>query len=163
MVIISKTQGLGISCEIQIKGDVLHIIGEINEFVDLKPYHGPNHPDKINLRGVKLINSIGINRFFEFAMAWGNRKIQLLECSQVIIDAINIFPGLLGDPPVPSRVRSVVLPYYCNLCGKGQEFLIDVAALDISKPESLPAPTCCEKMELDGLFEDFFLFLECDD
>lgn len=161
---ITQVRSIRIGSDIQIKDDILYISGAINEFTELKPFYGQSHPEKISLRGVKSINSMGIHRFYEFASTWGSRKIQLVECSPVFLDAINTFPDLLGSPSDSKRVRSVILPFFCNQCGRSNDHLIDVWTIDSSNPESLPGPECClQKMELDGLFEDFFLFLECND
>lgn len=144
----------------KITDGVLYLHGTIDEFVDLTPYQGANQPGRINLRGVKAINSMGILRFHNFAQSWRDRKIELLECSQVIVDAINTFPGLLGQPPVPSRVSSMLLPFFCGVCGKGTEHLIDTRKVEANRPELISAPVCCRKMDLEGHFEDYFLYLE---
>jgi hypothetical protein len=82
-----------------------------------------------------------------------------------LIEQAAVVPSVLGKPG--TKILSFVAPFYCGRCNI--RTISTIAARDVPKTESgyaLPKPKCprCGKcgasMELDGLEDDYFRFLD---
>ncbi len=130
--------------------------GVIDESADLSFLERLTVPARLNLRGVRRINSYGVRSWIEAV-----RRIppaigfELVECPPSVVDQINMVAGFLGR----GRVTSFFAPMICDRCGSEQEELFQTE--DYRRAGRLPevkCPKCGATMQLDDLEEQYLLF-----
>lgn len=148
---------------IELKGDTHHLIGAIDEFADLQQLVTTTDPVlKINLRGIKSINSLGLRKFIELMRELGNRAVEFVECSAVFVEAVNTVPLAVGGQKRIGRIKSVLAPMNCEGQHR-QGVVMQIASVGIEDGMvTLPATTCpvCRTPQFleGGLEPDDYLF-----
>jgi hypothetical protein len=148
----------------KLKDGVHYFEGAIDEHANLKEYTA-THDNVIrwNLRGVTLINSLGIRLMMRFIKDLGTRSIEFYDCPTPFLEAASIIPGMVGAAGTAHRVKSVYLPMRCT---DFHQFNASVPTKDISFADGIAmpvfdCPTC--KMPLDPdlelELEDLLYFL----
>jgi len=109
--------------------------------------------------GISLINSTGLQQWTKFLSSLPNNAvIAFRNCSQRVVNQINLFPGFIGGHKV--NIESFFAPYFCAECDQSQNVLLTTSQLPT--PPKSPAqncPTCSKAMEFDGIEKKFFAFL----
>lgn len=144
---------------------VFYLSGAIDEHVKLEVFTCPG--DKIirwNLRGVDLLNSLGIRTMVKFFTELGSNPIELYDCPTPFLEAANVIPGMVGGAKNSHRVKSIYLPMRCADFHKVNASIPvkDISFTDDIAMPIFDCPTC--KMPLEPDFEVdledllFFLF-----
>lgn len=113
----------------------------------------------IRLRNVDWVNSSGVRTWALFMRTFvEGRELSFDECSQAIMQQVNLVPSFL---PVGS-IRSFVVPYACASCRTKEDVL--AATLEArSKGTAALTPPLCSKcglaMECEESLEEYLSFL----
>ena len=134
---------------------VYYLEGALDEHTNLKKYIETAGSNIIrwNLRGVTLINSLGIRAMVRFIKELGDAPIEFYDCPTPFLEAASIIPSMVGGAGNAHRVKSVYLPMRCS---DFHQFNASVPTKDISFVGSITmpvfdCPTC--KMPLDPNLE----------
>ncbi len=133
-----------------------NLAGVIDEGADLSFLERLSGPTRLNMHGVRRINSYGVRAWIEAV-----RKVpvdvafELIECPPSVVDQINMVAGFTGR----GRVTSFFAPMICDKCGceKEELFLTE----DYRSRRRLPdvkCPRCAAVMQVDDLEEQYLLF-----
>jgi hypothetical protein len=151
--------------EIEERDGVYYLTGGIDENARFGPLMGGSRggPLKLNLKGVTAANSMGVKIFMNFILDLGRVEIEFHECSVVASELFNTFPAALGDPPMPTRVKSFHAPFECKKCGHEWEGLLTVRdhAKKIVDGTSSRCPKCGVVAAPLERTEDLLMFLDC--
>jgi hypothetical protein len=131
--------------------------GVVDEHADFSALAGLTGPVEVNLRGIKRLNSVGI-RFWIDAMRDLTRRarVSYVECSQPVIDQVNMIRGFLGG----GAVRSFFAPMRCERCDLDQSVLVEIDQCDEhGRPPATRCPKCRTPMELDDIDDAYTLFI----
>jgi hypothetical protein len=132
------------------------LAGIIDESADLSFLERLSGPARLNMRGVRRINSYGVRSWIEavrrvpLAVAF-----ELVECPPSVVDQINMVAGSTGR----GRVSSFYVPMICDQCGCEREELF--LTEDFRREQRLPdvkCPKCATVMTVDDLEEQYLLF-----
>ena len=147
------------------KGDVHHLSGALDETVDLSPFlAGKDRVLRLNLRGLRSINSLGLRKLIAFAKALGDREVALTDCPTEFIEAVNIMPLVIGGQSKIDRIKSVWVPMVCDALHQAPVTIpladVRVGQLGVELP-AVGCPTCGQAMALTvgTQADDFFFFL----
>jgi hypothetical protein len=133
-----------------------HLAGVIDESADLTFLEQLVGPVRLNMRGIRRINSYGVRAWIEAVRRVPSGvALELVECPPSVIDQINMVAGFAGR----GRVVSFLAPMICESCGneKEQLFLTE----DYRRERRLPdvrCPRCAAAMQVDDLEEQYLLF-----
>jgi hypothetical protein len=111
------------------KGDMYVVEGTMDGEADFQSLVDVAPPLKLNLKGVKKINSMGILRFLRFIAQWGQKPLECHECSAEFTDVVAMFPAVLGSQKTQGKIISFYAPFSCEQCHKGSEYLMTMAEL----------------------------------
>ena len=123
--------------------------GRINEYSDLKILgESKNNPLLINLKGVTLINSVGVSMWMDFlrGILGKERAIEYFECSDIFISQCNMVPSLTKEITVHSCYGSFI----CEECDRDHMRLLQIKDVDINDLPTFPCPSCGSKMEIEN-------------
>lgn len=142
---------------------MVYLAGHLDETVDFGSLHAAHGALKISFREVMSISSIGLSKLLNFVQALSGRDIEFHECPEIIINAINTIPRLLGPKRDAKIVRSLYFPYSCTSCQSEMQQLVPTAQL-VTQGRSIyfpptPCPKCGTLMRLDADPEDYLSFL----
>lgn len=107
----------------------------------------------LGFKGVTSINSVGVAMFVKFVDSWGGRVVEYHECPEVVVDALQMLPALLGPEDNTARIVSFQWPVACGKkCGKTHRLLqsanLRFAAGGVTTTET--CPTCQAPLTLTG-------------
>jgi hypothetical protein len=139
-------------------GRTLRLHGVIDEHADLGFLAHVTGHIRLNLRGVRRINSYGVRAWIEHVRRVPqDTQIEFVECPPPVVDQMNMVSGFLGR----GKVTSFYAPMACERCDVEEDHLFQVA--DCHKAGGkLPAVACssCGKpMEVDDLEDQYLLFV----
>lgn len=151
------------TCTVTIRQGMVCLVGHLDETIDFGSLHAEHGALKISFHEVMSISSIGLSKLMNFVHALSGRDIEFHECPEVIIDAINSIPRLLGPKRDPKIVKSLYFPCFCTSCQREVQQLVVTAHL-ITQGRSVyfpptPCPHCGTLMRLDTDPEDYLSFL----
>lgn len=138
--------------------------GNIDESSDYSTFSPMNLTHiTFNLEGIKLINSIGVQRWIQFLEGIpAGITIAFEKCPLRIINQMNLFPEFTGGKPV--EVKSFYAPYFCTACDSSFSSLIDqaqhAATLVQLKAPPMDCPKCKGSAVFDGIEKKYFVFLK---
>jgi hypothetical protein len=146
------------------KDGVYYFEGAIDEHTNLKKYtETKDNVIRWNMRGITLINSLGIRVMVRFIKELGENPIEFYDCPIPFLEAANIIPSMVGGSGNGHRVKSIYLPMRC---GDFHQFNASIPTKDISfiGGISMPVfdcPTCQMPLDpnLDFELEDLLYFL----
>ena len=150
-------------CDIDwIDDNHLKISGEIDEFSDFVNIFD-KFPKEIwvDLKEVSRINSLGIRQWLE-AMRGCQSHVHLMNCSESIIDAINLVPQFLGEH---GRVESFEVTFICDECSTEVHKFLDTKDIQFEDGEvqdfesQETCLSCGGDMDLNHVAEIYFDFL----
>ena len=134
-----------LSISFLLKDGVLYAPEKIDESVQLPPVDALPDPIRINMAGLRTINSYGTRRLLGLIRGLGSRRFVYLDCPSVFVDTLNIVRDLLGEDQDPRVVQSFSVPLYCDSCSTYSSVLVQHAAV---KPGAeglgLPAQRCAK-------------------
>jgi hypothetical protein len=148
------------------KDGIHYFEGAIDEHVVLKDFaEASDQIIRWNLRGITMINSLGIRQMVRFIKELGPKSIEFYDCPTPFLEAASIIPSMVGGAGREHRVKSIYLPMQCT---DFHQFNASVPVKDISFDGGIgmpifDCPTC--KMPLDPNLEhelEDLLFFLCD-
>lgn len=131
--------------------------GIIDEGADLSFFDQLPQNARVNMRGVRRINSFGVRLWIEAVRRIpAHLKLELVECPPSVVDQINMVAGFVGR----GRVSSFYAPMVCEKCGLERDQLFLVADYRAAgKLPPVPCPSCGTTMVVDDLEEQYLLFV----
>jgi hypothetical protein len=150
-------------CKVSIEHGIVRLSGHLDETVDFGSLHAAHGALKISFRDVISISSIGLAKLMNFVDLLSGRDIEFHECPEIVVDAINTIPRLLGPKRDAKIVKSLYFPYSCGTCRHEMQQLVLTAQL-VTQGRSVffpPAtcPRCSTLMRLAADPMDYFAFL----
>lgn len=142
--------------------DVIRIIfiGQVTEdadFTELLKELPPNKRYIVDTHRVRRFDSTGIREWVRFMnrLATPGSDVVLDRCSVPMVQQLNMIANMGGH----AKVTSIMVPYYCDACGKNSDkLLIFEPGKDPEIEEEAPCPYCGEMMEFDDLPESYMAF-----
>lgn len=116
----------------------------------------------LNLAGVSLINSTGLQKWVIFLESIPeNLRLYAEMCSIRVINQVNLFPSFFAGRSV--KIASFYAPYFCANCDTTFPVLLDTSR-DLETMKHCRAPEqncmqCHQTLEFDGLEKKYFKFL----
>ena len=142
---------------LELKDGTFFLSGVLDEYADFSSLLSVSEPLKLNLRGIKQLNSIGIRNMLEFLKKTGSKRIEYYECPSEYVDQINMIPALLGFGDQKAEVKSMFIPFECKKCDHAEDMLKtsdDIAkSLDGESTVTEKCPKCGGDMIV---YNDFF-------
>ncbi len=134
----------------------LELTGPINETFAAPKIPGGQEPLMLGFGGVTAINSVGVALFVKFVDSWGSRPVEFHECPEILIDALQMLPAMLGPEDNTARIVSFRWPTSCvKGCAKSQPLVL-AADLEFAESEVTTktlCPTCKGALTLKGNFD----------
>ncbi len=127
--------------------------GPINETFDASSLSKTANPLRLNLAGVTTINSVGVALFVKFVDSWQGRRVEYHHCPEILIDAMQMLPALLGPEENTARIVSYRWPAVCTKgCGKVEAVLsaADTEFSDDAVSLKTPCPKCRGSLQIAG-------------
>lgn len=139
-------------------GRMWRLSGVIDEHADLGFMHELSGNVRLNLKGVRRINSFGVRAWIEAVRRVPEgTKVEFVECPPPVVDQMNMVQGFLGR----GLVTSFYAPLVCERCDteKDHLFQVDECRAAGGKLAAVPCPKCGQPMEVDDLEEQYLLFV----
>jgi hypothetical protein len=150
-------------CKVSVERGIVHLSGHLDETVDFGSLHAAHGALKISFREVISISSIGLAKLMNFVQLLSGRDIEFHECPEILIDAINTIPRLLGPKRDAKIVKSLYFPCSCGTCRREVQQLVLTAQLVTQGRSVFFPPAVCQHcgtlMRLDADPEDYLAFL----
>ncbi|HEY5936329.1 MAG TPA: hypothetical protein VIU61_16875 [Kofleriaceae bacterium] len=125
--------------------------GDITEAAKLDELLRLPGPMRIDLGGIRLINSLGVRAWYQFvgrAEAAGT-AITVERLAPVMVSQISMIKGFMGSR---TRVASILVPYFCQSCGTDDTKLFEVRpGVPLDVPGTSTCPKCKGLTVLDEL------------
>ena len=133
--------------------------GAIDELARLGDVLGRAHNGRLvlDLGGVTFINSLGVREWIRMQSAATERKLdlELRRVSEVLVHQLNMIVATRGT----ARVVSFFAPYACDVCGREESRLVDVAQVTGNAPPAMSCSECNATMVFNDFPERYFSFL----
>jgi hypothetical protein len=112
----------------------------------------------LNMEDVSSLNSIGIKTWMRFLQHIDPQSPLVFErCSIAVVELFSLVHGFVGR----AQVKSFAARYVCESCGELKLEMIERASIPAGTIPNPPAcQTCGATKVLDGLEDEYFLFLE---
>lgn len=118
--------------------------GPINESLDFAKIEPGKGPLKLGFAGVTAINSVGVALFVKFTDGWAGRPVEYHQCPEILIDAMQMLPALLGPEENTARIASFKWPATCAKgCAKSD--MTHAAAALVFGEDAVTLRTPCPK------------------
>lgn len=132
------------------------LYGVIDENADLSFFARLHGTTRVNLRGVRRINSYGVRTWIESVRRVpADANVELVECPPALVDQMNMVAGFVGR----AKVITFYAPMACERCGHEMEALFDVAEYQrAGLLPVVPCPKCASPMHVDDLEDHYLLF-----
>jgi class 3 adenylate cyclase len=122
--------------------DTYEFTGPINETFDVSMITPASGPLKLRLAGVTNVNSVGVALFVKFVDSWQGRPVEYHECPEILIDAMQMLPALLGPESNTARIQSFRWPVQClQSCGR-VEMVLKASDLGFTQDAVTVGATC---------------------
>ncbi len=115
-----------------------------------------------DMGGVRYLNSTGIRRWVEFLERLDTEaKYEFVRCSVAFVTQL----GLVDRARGRGQVVSFKAPYYCEMCDRETQQLLQTRHLElhdgrtVPEPPAFDCPHCGAALEFDELPERFFAFM----
>jgi len=146
--------------EVQLKGDIYFVSGDITETCNLGDFGLYSGQVKFDLSNIRTINSTGVREWINWI---GKLKISpiYLNCPQSVVMQFNMVKEFLSNN---AKVESFQIPAYCENCGEQKVFIMKLGKeYFIGKKLDYELPKCEKEscsIESDVDFESYFYFIE---
>jgi hypothetical protein len=161
---------LALPLEVRTADGVQHLVGVLDERVKLAlvVVVPPDGPLKLNLQGIRAVNSLGLRGMMDFMAKLEGREVELHEVSAPFVEAVNTLPEIVGGQEHVDRIKSLMLPLTCF---ESHATLAKVAVADLEVAHgvvTLPRQACrrCGQplvLENGMQAEDYLFFLVASD
>ena len=133
------------------------ITGVVDEHIDLAPLAPVSGRVRIDLQGVRRINSVGVRAWVDAMKGLASRaQVTFTRCSPPIVDQLNMIHGFLAG----ARVESFYGAMICPTCETEHLALFDVRAVQQQGHlTEVRCPKCSTPMELDDIEDEYLLFI----
>jgi hypothetical protein len=131
-----------------------NLIGVVDENADLSFFGQLAGHAKLNVKGVRRINSYGVRAWIEALRTIPpTTAYDFVECSPPLLDQPLPVAGFQGK----GKVISFYAPMVCPACGHESDQLHDVSTVvrNAGRIPKIPCPDCGRTMELDDLEERY--------
>ena len=106
--------------EIIQQGDVYVVIGDITELVDFSSFRLPKGEVRLDMGGVRSMNSCGAREWINW-LSNSSMTAIYLRCSQTIVMQFNMIKDFLQNG---EKVESFLVPTFCETCRKEGTLLL---------------------------------------
>ncbi len=139
--------------------DLVTVSGVIDENSDLGPLARlGDRPVRVNLRGVRRINSYGVRTWIDAIRAIpATTQLLFVHAPPPVVDQCNMVSGFLGH----GALESFYAPMTCAECDEQIDQLFETEACRANggRLPATPCPRCGRGMEVDDLEEQYLLFV----
>jgi anti-anti-sigma regulatory factor len=127
--------------------------GRINEATDFRPLARNKGRLVFDLAEIQRINSVGVRRWMDFVRDCeaAGAEVTFERCSSMMVQQMSMITNFMG---ARSRVKSVVVPYFCPSCNHEHDELLEITPDVIVTPVK-PCPNCKAEMRLEELAETY--------
>lgn len=142
---------------------VLDLVGQIDEDTDFAPCDISGAKNlKMNLEGVKSINSCGIREWIKWLdQSQSAESVEFHKCPKIIIDQMNMVEGFL---PKNAKVMSFFVPYYSEETGNEKDVLFtrgkEFDDSGVRAPDEYKDEESGDVLELDVIEAKYFKFIK---
>jgi hypothetical protein len=140
--------------------------GDIDERAQMKTDFTLKPVLVVELSGVKMINSVGVDKWIKWVTALQMLRKDLImvfrRVPYVVARTMNTVEGFL---PKRFEIESLSVPYYCGSCDTNHDFLMIKGRDYVLGPDfkfveaRVDCPKCQSRLELDVMPDKFFQFL----
>ncbi len=115
-----------------------------------------------DMGAVRYLNSTGIRRWVEFLERLDtDATYDFVRCSVAFVTQLGLVARAVGR----GKVFSFMAPYYCEMCDRESQQLLQTKSLDVTDgeiptPPAFDCPQCGGPLEFDELPERFFAFMQ---
>ena len=144
--------------EVLESGHLVRLSGIIDEKADLSFFSGFHGHVRLDVKGVRRINSYGVRAWNEaIRTVPADATFEFLECAPPIVDQLNSITGFQGR----GRVASFYAPMACEKCGTSADHLFQVSDCRAASGHlpKVACPRCQEALELDDIEERYLHFI----
>jgi len=134
------------------------LFGIIDEHAELTFFGELHGHVKLNLKGVRRINSFGVRSWIDaIRRVPSDALVEFIECPPPVVDQMNMVAGFLGR----GKVASFFAPMACEHCDVEFDHLVTVAECrkNGNKIPTVRCPKCGKPMEVDDLEDQYLLFV----
>jgi hypothetical protein len=139
-------------------GQMLMLHGVIDEHAELSFFPTLRGYVRINLKGIRRINSFGVRSWIEaIRKVPPTVQFEFVECPPPVVDQMNMVAGFLGR----GKVASFYAPMVCEPCDSEEDHLFQVAECRKigGKLPDVACAKCGKTMEVDDLEDQYLLFV----
>ena len=125
--------------------------GDITEAARLDELNRLPGPLRIDLGGIRLINSLGVRAWVQFIARCEAAGVPIMidRCAPVMVSQISMIKGFMG---ARTRVASLLVPYFCQACNDDDTKLFNVQpGIPLEVPPTSTCPRCKGLTVLDEL------------
>ena len=125
--------------------------GDITEAARLDELARLPGPMRIDLGGIRLINSLGVRAWYQFIArcAAAGIAVTVERLAPVMVQQISMIKAFMGSR---TRVASILVPYFCQSCSTDDTKLHDVQpGVRLEVPPTSTCPKCKGLTVLDEL------------
>jgi CheY-like chemotaxis protein len=146
-------------------GMLVMLRGDITEKTDFDPLLKQLTSQNLtfDMGGTRYLNSTGIRRWVEFLERMDTEaNYTFVRCSVAFVTQLGLVARAMGR----GKVVSFMAPYYCDMCDRETEQLLQTASLTypdrtrVPRPPEFDCPKCSGPLEFDELAERFFAFMQ---
>lgn len=141
---------------------IFHLEGVITDTSELDFFLGEPPPLKIDVSGLKGLNSFLVGRWIDLFRRWGNKPFELHSCTPEFLVFVNLIPSTLGEPRRVGSVKSLYVPCQCKKCQAEKSILTSVERLVVKNEKvEVPALLCpkCGSPCIPLVDDDYFAFM----
>lgn len=137
----------------------VELSGVVDEQADLSPLTALTGRVELHLRGVRRINSAGVNKWLDTVQRLeAQAALVVEECSPALVVQLNMIAGLMGH----ATVASFYAPMYCAGCGHEDEHLFTTSeCLELGRLPPVSCRVCGARLQLDEP-EGRYLYFLCE-
>jgi hypothetical protein len=133
------------------EGLVIELAGSVEEQTQFEQQIGPvSGKVTFNLKGIIRINSVGVKAWIAYFQGLKAKGVDFSfeECAPAIVDQLNMITNFAAG----GKVKSILLPFACNVCGK---HFVGVGDVEQLKANQKKIPDLkCERADCGAQFDD---------
>ncbi len=147
--------------EISLRDGIYYVSGDITETCELATAKLPQGAVRLDLGGVRTINSCGVREWISWIGKLGIQPVYI-NCPQPVVMQFNMVREFLANN---ARVESFMVPAYCETCSQQKNFLLR-SGVEFKPGEPLEdfeIPKCAQAgcaIEADVDFDSYLYFIE---
>jgi len=135
-------------------GDRWLLEGVLDEFVDYAPLAKTPSPLKLDLRGLKAINSHGMREWIKFIGSTKGKTLEIYNCPSVFLVAVDLVPDVASPTGDLATLKSCRLEFTCPRCVKDFSLELGTEKIRANPRLVLEEPRSCPRCKL-NLTQEF--------